>query len=116
MSALARFLGDSPLRVLLKLVVISFLVGVVMSAFGWSPFDIIYGISDFLLEIWNMGFPRHRPVLGLFPAWRCDCRAGLPRCSRLLQLSPPLIGIRRTLPPTSNRIAWRSARAATSLE
>ena len=56
MSALARFLGDSPLRILLKLVVISFLVGVVMSAFGWSPVDIIYGISDFVLEIWYMGF------------------------------------------------------------
>ena len=36
---MTRFLGDSPLRVLLKLIIISFLVGLVMSAFGWSPFD-----------------------------------------------------------------------------
>lgn len=56
MSALTRFLGDTPLRVLLKLVVISFLVGLVMSAFGWSPLDIVHGMREFLLGIWNMGF------------------------------------------------------------
>jgi hypothetical protein len=56
MSAITRFLGDSPFRVLLKLLVISFLVGVVMNAFGWSPFDVLYRIEDFVLDIWNMGF------------------------------------------------------------
>ena len=56
MSALTRFLGDTPLRALLKLVVISFLVGLVMNAFGWSPLDIVRGIREFLLGIWNMGF------------------------------------------------------------
>lgn len=56
MSALNRFLGDSPLRVILKLIVVSFLVGLVMSAFGWSPFDVFYGIRDFFLDIWNLGF------------------------------------------------------------
>jgi hypothetical protein len=49
-------LGDSPLRVLLKLVVISFLVGMVMSAFGLSPFDIVYGIRNVILDVWYMGF------------------------------------------------------------
>ena len=56
MSSVDRFLGDSPLRVAIKLVVISFLVGVVMHAFGWSPFDILEGIRDFFVDIWNMGF------------------------------------------------------------
>ncbi|MFI0844264.1 DUF6460 domain-containing protein [Mesorhizobium sp. IMUNJ 23232] len=56
MSGLTRFLGDSPLRVFLKLLVVSFLVGVVMSAFGWSPFDVLQWIEDTLLRIWNMGF------------------------------------------------------------
>ena len=32
MTALTRFLGDTPLRIVLKLVVISFLVGVLMMA------------------------------------------------------------------------------------
>ncbi len=51
-----RFLGDSPLRIALKLIVVSFLVGIVMSTFGWSPVDVYYGIRDFLLDIWHMGF------------------------------------------------------------
>ena len=56
MSALNRFLGDSPVKVLLKLIVVSFLVGLVMNAFGWSPLDIVYGIREFFLDIWNLGF------------------------------------------------------------
>jgi hypothetical protein len=66
MSAVTRFLGDSPLRVLLKLIVVSFLVGIVMSAFGWSPFDILNGIRKFFLEIWNMGFAAIDRFLGYF--------------------------------------------------
>jgi hypothetical protein len=66
MSAVARFLSDSPLRVLLKLIVVSFLVGIVMSAFGWSPFDIINGFRRFFLEIWNMGFAAIDRFFGYF--------------------------------------------------
>jgi hypothetical protein len=53
---LARFLGDSPLRVLLKLLVVSLIVGMVMHAFGWSPLDIFYSIERFFTNLWNMGF------------------------------------------------------------
>jgi hypothetical protein len=56
LSALTRFLGDSPLRILLKLIVVSFVVGLVMSAFGWSPMDVIYGVRNFFLDIWHLGF------------------------------------------------------------
>jgi hypothetical protein len=63
---MTRFLGDSPLRVFLKLVVISFLVGIVMSAFGWSPFDVLQGIRDFFLDIWNMGFSALERFFGYF--------------------------------------------------
>jgi hypothetical protein len=56
MSSITRFLGDSPLRVAVKLMVISFLVGLVMSAFGWSPWDIVLHIREFVTGIWNMGF------------------------------------------------------------
>lgn len=56
MSAFERFLGDSPIRLLLKLLVVSFLVGLVMSAFGWSPWDVIFGIRDFFVRLWNLGF------------------------------------------------------------
>jgi len=56
MSALTRFLGDTPLRILAKLIVVSFLVGLVMSAFGWSPLDVVYGVERFFLDLWQMGF------------------------------------------------------------
>ncbi len=56
MSGLARILGGSPLQVILKLLVVSFLVGLVMSTFGWSPWDVIDGVRDFFVRLWNMGF------------------------------------------------------------
>ena len=56
MSAFNRFLGDTPLRVALKLIVVSFLVGIVMAAFGWSPWDLVERIADIVAGLWNMGF------------------------------------------------------------
>jgi hypothetical protein len=64
LSALTRFLGDTPLRVLLKLLVVSFLVGLVMNAFGWSPLDVFDGIRNFFLDLWNMGFEAVGRFLG----------------------------------------------------
>ncbi|MCT7378599.1 DUF6460 domain-containing protein [Chelativorans salis] len=55
-SALTRFLGDSPLRVIVKLLVISLIVGFVMSAFHWSPWDIFDALRDTVVHIWDMGF------------------------------------------------------------
>ena len=51
-----RFLGDSPLRVLVKLVVVSILVGFVMTVFGWYPTDIYFAVRNFLLDLWYTGF------------------------------------------------------------
>lgn len=56
LSALTRFLGDSPLRVILKLLVVSFLVGLVMNAFGWSPWDVLQAIQRLFTDLWNLGF------------------------------------------------------------
>lgn len=64
MSGIARFLGDSPLRVILKLLLLSFVVGVVMSVFGWYPIDVYYGVRDFFLDIWHMGFAAIDRFLG----------------------------------------------------
>ena len=51
-----RFLGDSPMRVAVKLVVFSVIVGVVMSAVGWTPRTIYDGIVRFFQRLWDMGF------------------------------------------------------------
>ena len=55
-NAINRFLGDSPLRIAIKLAVLSLVVGVVMSAVGWSPRSIYEGIVRFFQHLWNMGF------------------------------------------------------------
>jgi hypothetical protein len=55
-----RFLGDSPGRVLVKLIVVSLVVGVVMNAFDWSPIDILYSFENFIRRIWNLGFGARR--------------------------------------------------------
>ncbi|KXF78675.1 hypothetical protein ATN84_02505 [Paramesorhizobium deserti] len=51
-----RFLGDTPARVIVKLVLVSLVVGVVMHTFDWSPYDLLWGVRDFFLQLWNMGF------------------------------------------------------------
>ena len=66
MSPLTQFLGDTPLRVLLKLTVLSLVVGLVMNAFGWSPLDLLWGLRDFLEGIWNMGFAAIERFAGHF--------------------------------------------------
>ena len=56
MTALSRFLGDSPWRVLVKLLLVSLVVGYIMHVFGWAPLDIWYGIRNSILDLWNAGF------------------------------------------------------------
>lgn len=56
MSSIDRFLGDSPFRVFLKLLILSFIVGMVMAAFDWTPWDIYAALRDFALRIWYTGF------------------------------------------------------------
>ena len=65
-SSMTRFLGDTPGRVLVKLIVISFVVGIVMSAFDWTPLDVLYGVRDFFLRIWDMGFAAIERFFGYF--------------------------------------------------
>jgi len=55
-TSLTRFFGGSPGRVLVQLVVISFVLGVILSALGVSPFDIVDSLRRLALRIYNMGF------------------------------------------------------------
>ena len=51
-----RFLGDTPARTAIKLIVVSLVVGFAMTIFGIAPLDIIAGIRDFILDLWRTGF------------------------------------------------------------
>ncbi|WP_422372594.1 DUF6460 domain-containing protein [Hoeflea sp.] len=55
-NGLTRFLGDTPGRTILKLLVASFVVGVVMAAFNWYPIDVWYWVRDFVARLWENGF------------------------------------------------------------
>jgi len=51
-----RFLGGSPLRVLVQLTLLSLVVGVVFSGLGISPGDLIRWAVDGVRRVINMGF------------------------------------------------------------
>ena len=55
-TSLTRFLGGSPLAVLVKLVLLSILIGVVLSALGLDPWNIVDSVRRLLLNIWEKGF------------------------------------------------------------
>ena len=55
-DAVTRIFGGSPLAVIGRLILVSILVGVVLSAFGLDPFDIVESIRRLLRSIWNLGF------------------------------------------------------------
>lgn len=55
-NVVTRFLGDTPLRVFVKLVVLSLIVGFVMSVVGWRPWDLIDAVAAFVENVWNLGF------------------------------------------------------------
>jgi len=51
-----RWLGGSPLGVVARLVLVSVLVGVILSALGFDPWNIIESIRALFQRLWDMGF------------------------------------------------------------
>ncbi len=51
-----RFLGGPPLAVLGKLILLSILIGVVLSALGLDPLNIFASLQRLIRDVWNMGF------------------------------------------------------------
>jgi Domain of unknown function (DUF6460) len=51
-----RFLGGSPFAVLGRLVLLSILIGVVLSAVGLDPWNIVDSLTRLIRSIWDMGF------------------------------------------------------------
>jgi hypothetical protein len=60
------FFGGSPLMVLVRLILLSILVGVILSALGFDPWNIIPSIKRVVLGIWDMGFDAVRWVWRYF--------------------------------------------------
>lgn len=59
-NQVARWAGGSPLGVLARLALVSILVGVIMSALGLDPFDIVHSIQRMIRTLWDLGFDAFR--------------------------------------------------------
>jgi|SRR5688572_9906042 hypothetical protein len=61
-----RFFGGNPGLVILRLAILSLVVGVVLAALGFSPFDIIESIRELIARIYDMGFAAVEKALRYF--------------------------------------------------
>jgi hypothetical protein len=87
-DSLSRFLGGSPLAVLLRLVLLSVLVGVVLAAIGFDPWNILYSIRRLFDWIYNLGFDA---INGLWRYFLLGAVIVVPiwLISRLFNAQPP---------------------------
>jgi hypothetical protein len=51
-----RFFGGNPALVLTRLMILSLIVGVVLAALGFSPFELIESLQRLVERIYDMGF------------------------------------------------------------
>ncbi len=56
MERLTGFLGDTPARTLVKLAIVSFVVGIIMSALNFTPYEVWEAIRDFVIRLYDLGF------------------------------------------------------------
>jgi hypothetical protein len=65
-DTVTRVFGGSPLGVIVRLILVSVLVGVILSALGLDPLDILHSLQRLVRNIWNMGFDAVRWLWGYF--------------------------------------------------
>jgi hypothetical protein len=86
-DGLTRFLGGSPLAVAVRLVLLSILVGVVLAAIGFDPYNILRSIQLLFQRLWDLGFEAVNWVWRYFllgaviviPIWFISRLFGTPR-------------------------------------
>jgi len=86
-DGLYRFLGGSPLAVAFRLVLLSILVGVVLAAIGFDPWNIVNSIRLLFQRLWDLGFDAINGLWRYFllgavivlPIWFLSRLFGAPR-------------------------------------
>jgi hypothetical protein len=86
-DGLGRFLGGSPASVALRLILLSILVGVVLAAIGFDPYNIIWSIQRLFQRLWDLGFDAFNWLWRYFllgaviviPVWLLSRVFGAPR-------------------------------------
>ena len=59
-DTVTKVFGGSPLAVLGRLILLSILIGVILSALGLDPFDIVNSIERLIRSLWDLGFDAFR--------------------------------------------------------
>lgn len=54
-SPVQRFLGGSPVSVVVKLALLSLLVGAILAAFGFTPWSFLHSLRYFVREVLGSG-------------------------------------------------------------
>ena len=86
-DGLYRFLGGSPMAVAFRLILLSILVGVVLAAIGFDPWNIVNSIRLLFRRIWDLGFDAINGLWRYFllgaviviPVWFLSRLLGAPR-------------------------------------
>ncbi len=86
-DSLSRFLGGSPLAVATRLILLSILVGVVLAAVGFDPWNIVNSIRLLFQRLWDLGFDAVNGLWRYFllgaviviPIWLISRMFGAPR-------------------------------------
>ena len=86
-DGLYRFLGGSPIAVAFRLILLSILVGVVLAAIGFDPWNIVNSIRLLIQRIWDLGFDAINGLWRYFllgaviviPIWLLSRLFGTPR-------------------------------------
>ena len=86
-DGLYRFLGGSPVAVAFRLILLSILVGVVLAAIGFDPWNILNSIRLLFQRLWDLGFDAVNWLWRYFllgaviviPIWLLSRMFGAPR-------------------------------------
>jgi hypothetical protein len=86
-ASVNRFLGGSPITVAFRLILLSILVGVVLAAIGFDPYNIIRSIQLLFQRVWDLGFDAVNWLWRYFllgaviviPVWLLSRLFGTPR-------------------------------------
>ena len=86
-DSIQRFIGGSPLAVAFRLILLSILVGVVLAAIGFDPWNIVNSIRLLFQRIWDLGFDAINGLWRYFllgaviviPIWLLSRLFGTPR-------------------------------------
>ncbi|MEJ8473351.1 DUF6460 domain-containing protein [Roseibium algae] len=63
---LSRFMGGSPGQVVLRLIFLSLVVGVILSALNLDPLEIVNIAIRFVERLWEMGFAAFGNIIRYF--------------------------------------------------